>query len=163
MRRRLNLGEKAMNFARNRNLWISVAAGAFLAAAVVTVRNRSPRRKGALFGRYRPRVFGGPSGLLAWRFDHQFRTLPAGKVLRMEFESPAVVHWTVNQWDHVEDTRTTEIAPGVHVVDLATEKLKPGARVQFTFFWPGVNRWEGEDFELKIEPAKGEAARTASD
>jgi hypothetical protein len=61
----------------------------------------------------------------------------------------------------VEDTRTTEIAAGVHVADLATEALPPGARVQFTFYWPAVNRWEGGDFELRVGPAAGEMARTA--
>jgi hypothetical protein len=133
-----------MNFARNRNFWISVAAGSFLAAAVFTVRKRARREA--------HRTHGDPSRL-AWRFDHQFRTLPGGDTLRVATQTPAVVHWTVNQWDSVEDTHTTEIMPGVYIADLATESLPPGTRVQFTFYWPGVNRWEGEDFDLRIEAA----------
>jgi len=61
----------------------------------------------------------------------------------------------------VEDTHTTGIAAGVHAADLATEELTPGTRIHFTLYWPEVNRWEGEDFELVVEPASGGAARGA--
>lgn len=148
-----------MNIAQNKKFWISLAAGAACGAFLFSMRRKSHHRTGAPRGT--TRVLEDPARLVAWRFDHQFRTLPAGNALRIEVESPAVVHWTVNQWDSVEDTRTTEIALGVHVVDLATEDLKPGTRVQFTFYWPGVNRWEGEDFDLRIEPATSAMARTA--
>jgi hypothetical protein len=141
-----------MNFSRNRNFWISVAAGCSVAAALFLMRRRSHQLRAALHG-YQTRVVHNMSRLTTWRFDHRLRTLSAGNTLRTELESPAVVHWTVNQWDAVEDTHTTEIAPGVHVADLATEGLPPATRVQFTFYWPDVKRWEGEDFELRIEAA----------
>ncbi len=84
--------------------------------------------------------------------------LPAGQKLRIELTTPAVVHWTVDQWDTAHDTRTTP-DNGVHVADLPTASLKNGTRIQFTFFWPEVNRWEGEDFELIVEEG---AARYAT-
>lgn len=144
-----------MSFSTGKRFWISLAAGTALTAALaVAARGRvTPRRA-------RRRV--ADRSLPAhWSFDHQFRTLSAGTALRIEVSSPAVVHWTVNQWDHVKDTRTAEAAPGVHIANLPVEKLPPGTRVQFTFYWPQVNRWEGEDFELRIEAANSELARTA--
>jgi glucoamylase len=95
---------------------------------------------------------------VSWRFDDRFQVLPAGKTLRIELDSPATVHWTVNQWDIAHDTRTVEAEPGLHVADLDTTGLPSGTRVQFTFYWPAVNRWEGEDFEVKLDQAAQHAS-----
>ncbi len=84
--------------------------------------------------------------------------MPPGENLRIELANPAVVHWTVDQWDTAHDTRTGP-KNGIHAAELPTAELKPGTRVQFTFFWPEVNRWEGEDFELRVEEG---AARHAT-
>jgi hypothetical protein len=140
--------------------WLSVAAGSAVAVVLLTRRRGSRHARPAPPG-YRTRIALDRSRRMAWRFDRPFRTLPAGNALRIETASPALVHWTADQWDSVDDTHTTEIAPGVHVADLATEKLAPGVRVDFTFYWPEVNRWEGEDFEIRIEAANDDAARAA--
>lgn len=143
-----------MRLVRNKTFWLLLATGSALGAALLVMRRRS-----SAYGRpsiphgYRTRVVADRSRVRAWRFDQPFPTLAAGNTLRIETLMPAVVHWTVNQWDGVEDTHTTEIDEAVHVADLATEDLPPGTRVQFTFYWPAVNRWEGQDFELRIEPA----------
>jgi hypothetical protein len=149
-----------MSITRKRTFWVSLAAGSVFAAALLAIGKSRHRRTSIPHGRA-PRGAGGKSRLPAWRFSDRMATLPPGRALRIQVSSPAMVHWTANQWDAVEDTRTTEIAPGVHVADLATEKLPPGARVQFTFYWPGVNRWEGGDFEVRVEPAAGKMVRTA--
>ncbi len=114
------------------------------AAAVVAVRGLRQARPRVRWPRRRHSEAG------VWTFDHRFPVLPAGEKLRIELTNPAVVHWTVDQWDTAHDTRT---APenGVHVAELPTASLKNGTRIQFTFFWPEVNRWEGEDFELIVE------------
>ncbi len=149
-----------MKLVRSKAFWMSLATGSAVTVAVLAMRRKARSRRPAPQG-YRTRVTGDSSQRVAWRFDRQFHTLPAGNTLRIEVHSPAVVHWTANQWDSVEDTHTTEIAAGVHVADLATESLAPGTRVQITFYWPEVNRWEGEDFELTIEAAAGETVRAA--
>jgi hypothetical protein len=137
--------------------WLSAAAGSAVMAVLLT-RRRTRRHTRAAPSGYRTRIAHEASRHVAWRFDRRFRALPAGKALRIETVSPALVHWTANQWDSVEDTHTTEIARGVHAADLATEELPPGVRVHFTFYWPEVNRWEGEDFEVRIDAARGDAA-----
>jgi hypothetical protein len=147
-----------MRLARNKTFWIFLATGSAFGAALIAMKRRTSSygRPGIPHG-YRTRVAGDRARVRTWRFDHSFPTLAAGSTLRIETLMPSVVHWTVNQWDSVEDTHTTEIAAGTHVADLSTEMLKPGTRVQFTFYWPAVNRWEGQDFELRI----GLAAATA--
>ncbi len=97
-----------------------------------------------------------------WRFDRRSDVLPPGRKLRLETVSPAVVRWTCNQWDTVYDTRTALDAAGRHTADLATEELPPGTRVQFTFYWPEVKRWEGEDFALTVQAGGAHELRRAA-
>ncbi len=103
------------------------------------------------------------SQVSGWRFDNRFRVLPAGRALRIETESPAIVHWTTTQWDHVQDTRTEGVDTDLYAVELPTGELPPGTRVQFTFYWPRANRWEGEDFEVRVGEATQRTVRSAAE
>ena len=38
-----------------------------------------------------------------------------------------------------------------HVADLPTTRLRRGDRVDLTFYWPEVDRWEGNDFVVCVE------------
>ncbi len=138
-----------MNATKSRTLWLTLGAAGSVAAAFAIYRWRRNGMRSA-----RPRLTEDRGNLAIWRFDRRFVNLPAGKVMRIELSTPAIVHWSTNQWDAVQDTRTTEIAPGVHAADLNTENLAPDTRLQFTFYWPQASRWEGEDFEVRIEYAK---------
>ena len=45
--------------------------------------------------------------------------------------------------------RSTSTGLGIEFADIAI----PGnqkAPVQFTFFWPGTNRWEGHNYEVRV-------------
>ncbi len=99
----------------------------------------------------------------AWRFDQRFRMLPAGHDLEIELQSPAIVHWTTNQWDTTRDTRTREAGLNVHAAQLDTAELPSGTRIQFTFYWPRAGRWEGEDFEVRVAEATEPTVRSATE
>ncbi|HSP63815.1 MAG TPA: glucan 1,4-alpha-glucosidase [Pyrinomonadaceae bacterium] len=86
----------------------------------------------------------------AWRFNHQLRALPAGKLLRVEVCAPAVIHWSADGWDTIQDTDTRDTSLGLHVADLPTAKLLAGTKIIFTFYWPQVERWEGNDFAVQV-------------
>ena len=88
---------------------------------------------------------------LIWRFNNKVRTMPAGKVLRIETLVPATVHWSVDGWHSVHDAATRDTTLGVHVADLETLNLVDGDRVDFTFHWPEADRWEGTDFVVCVE------------
>ncbi|HEX8984472.1 MAG TPA: hypothetical protein VF767_03540 [Bryobacteraceae bacterium] len=151
-----------MKWKRRKAFWVSLGVGSAMAAFLLVARRRGMgwRRQAAPHG-YRTRIAGDAGQRVTWRFDRRSGSMPPGSTLRIELDSPALVHWTANQWDTVEDTHTTGIAAGVHAADLATEELSAGTRIHFTLYWPEVNRWEGEDFELVVEAAGGGAARTA--
>jgi len=88
---------------------------------------------------------------ISWRFNNKVRAVPPGRTLRVETLAPALVHWSVDGWRAVHDIRTRDTTLGVHVVDLETQGLRIGDRVDLTFYWPEADRWEGTDFVVCVE------------
>jgi glucoamylase len=86
-----------------------------------------------------------------WKFNNKLRSIAPGKILRFAMLAPVVVHWSVDDWRHPQDVEAVDAGLGVYIADLATDRLAPGKNVHFTFFWPEANRWEGEDFRLRVE------------
>jgi glucoamylase len=93
------------------------------------------------------------SRLAPWRFNHRLRSVPAGATLRLEVLAPAGVRWTCDGWRTFQDAPTRDTGLGVHLVDLPTGALAEGGRIDFTFRWPEVDRWEGADFSVAIAAA----------
>jgi glucoamylase len=86
-----------------------------------------------------------------WRFNNKVRTMSSGLTLRIETFAPALVHWGVDGWQSVHDSNTRDTTLRVYVVDLPTATLRAGSRVDFTFYWPDEQRWEGTDFCVHVE------------
>ncbi len=61
----------------------------------------------------------------------------------------------------MQDTKTRDTGLGIHIADLPTDKLPPGAQVLFTFFWPDADRWEGVDFAVTIAEGTDSVGITA--
>ncbi len=102
----------------------------------------------------RYQVEGVRSPLRLWRLNLKCRTLPAGKILRIELPHPAVIHWSADRWRSTVDTPTAPNPFGMHIVDLDTEALTPGDAVVMTFYWPNEQRWEGVDYRLRCRVGK---------
>jgi glucoamylase len=92
-----------------------------------------------------------PHGI--WRFNHKCQGIAAGKRLRIEVLEPARVHWSADGWRTVADPPTRDTGIGLHVADLPTGLLPAGTRIDFTFYWPRADRWEGVDFSITVTPA----------
>jgi glucoamylase len=92
-----------------------------------------------------------------WRFSQKCRTLPVGKILRVETRLPARIHWSADGWQSVVDTDTRDRGLGVHTADLPTADLPAGAEVVFTVYWPRAERWEGTDFTVRVEGGQATA------
>ncbi len=135
---------------RSNKVWLSAAAAGLFAAIVFYGRRRSHHAMDAIFRAKPSRLAHDPTTCAVWRFANRFPNLPPGKTLRLELTAPAIIRWTTDQWDTAHDTRTVAMN-GVHIADLPTSELPAGTRVQFTFFWPDANRWEGEDFDLRVQ------------
>ena len=89
--------------------------------------------------------------IFGWRFNNKTRSIPRNKTLRITLLSPAMVHWSIDRWTTAHDTDTRDTGLGIHILDLPTASLAPGGEARFTFFWPKERRWEGTDFQVKVE------------
>jgi glucoamylase len=87
---------------------------------------------------------------LIWRYNHKIRSIPIGKILRVELLASATVHWTCDDWRTATNTGTRDAGLGIHLADLPIEALHAGSQVTFTFHWSVANRWEGKDFLVRI-------------
>jgi hypothetical protein len=77
--------------------------------------------------------------------------MPCGKKLRIILLNPGMVHWSDDHWWTSHDSYSRDSGLGVHAVDLPTHKLATGREVVLTFYWPGEQRWEGQDYAITVE------------
>ena len=89
--------------------------------------------------------------LKLWRFNHKCRSIPAGRTLRVELPSAALVRWSADGWASFRDDHTRDTGLGLHSLDLPTQSLAAGSQISFTFCWDAGSRWEGVDFSTVIE------------
>jgi glucoamylase len=85
-----------------------------------------------------------------WRFNLKCRSVAAGKALRIETLSPAVIHWSSDGWQTDADVSTRDTRLGVHVADLPTSGLAAGRTIRFSIYWSDERRWEGTDFAVEV-------------
>jgi glucoamylase len=99
--------------------------------------------------RYQEEQSGSP--YIIWRFNHKCQSIPQGKTLRIETLAPAEVQWSADNWKKTHKAQTKDVGLGVYVADLPVEKLSADTVVEFTFYWPEEDRWEGENHTVRIE------------
>lgn len=92
------------------------------------------------------------AALRIWRLNNQLTRIQQGKVLRIELEKPAMIHWSRDGWTTTTDTRTVPSALGSHFADLPVANMKHDATVVFTLFWQDAGAWENTDFTIRIAP-----------
>ena len=104
-----------------------------------------PSATWARYGGKRPLV-----DFVIWGPNHQPARLLCGQRLYIALRGKARVHWGVNGWQKVKDTETDKNGLGVFVAELDISELGAGGRVDFTFFWPEQQRWEGRDYGIAV-------------
>lgn len=100
--------------------------------------------------RERYQVLGVRSSRAIWRFNNKCHHVPAGRDLRIELPSAALIHWSEDGWRTVFDTPTEDSNFGIHFVDLRTADLKADGEIVFTIYWPAEDRWEGVDYRISL-------------
>ena len=86
-----------------------------------------------------------------WQPRQRVQHLIAGQELRLLLSEPALVHWGNNGWQNPMDVATEDWGLG-HVAQLPTTQLLTGEHIDFTFYWPGRDVWQGENFQVIIIP-----------
>lgn len=98
--------------------------------------------------RYQIERVGSPYVL--WRFNHKCRAIPTGQTLRLELPAPALIHWSVDNWNTASDQKTHDTGLGLHLADLPTAELADETSIIFTFYYMGDEHWAGEDFTVAV-------------
>jgi glucoamylase len=86
-----------------------------------------------------------------WRFNNKARTMPRGKKLRILLLEPALVHWSLDNWQSSQDSNSEDSEWNLQYLDLPTETLAAGRQIVFTFLWKNSARWEGRDYLVVVE------------
>jgi len=86
-----------------------------------------------------------------WSAANKTRLMRAGRTLRVQTTSAAVVHWSRDGWNSWHDTTARAVGTlGVWIADLDTTALATGAVVDFTLYYPEEGRWEGQDYQVAV-------------
>jgi glucoamylase len=95
-----------------------------------------------------------------WKFNRQIPSVAAGTRLRIQANSPFLLHWTSDEWQHSTDTRSRSTAVGIEFVDLRLPEQE--GSVRFTFQWLDEQRWEQKDYTMKVQARANTLVRRAA-
>lgn len=84
-----------------------------------------------------------------WKPNHGFRYLPQGKDLYFFFDKKVTIHWGINNWSNIQDTKSQDYGLA-YIGYLNVSNLKEGETVEFTFYYDDLDKWQNEDFEITI-------------
>jgi glucoamylase len=83
-----------------------------------------------------------------WKWSRQVRSAPAGATLRVQAEARFVLHLSFDGGTTKEERESQSGPLGVFWVDVLLPSVRGAC--EFTFYWPGDERWEGRNFQVEI-------------
>jgi glucoamylase len=94
-----------------------------------------------------------PCAVEVFRLSRQIQSMVAGKKLRVLADDQFFLVWTLDDWKTEHSTDSHNLGFAGHFADMETV---PGAagRLIFTMKWHSQDRWEGRNFEVRLDPAK---------
>ena len=87
-----------------------------------------------------------------WKPNRNVRSIKPGITLRVQAPAAFRLRWSIDEWQTVNDTLSSNTDLGIGFVDIPIHASQR-APVRFTFFWTAQERWEGRDHEVAIKPA----------
>jgi glucoamylase len=90
-----------------------------------------------------------------FRFERQLQAMPAGNRLRILANEHFYLVYTLDDWTTVRSTESRHLGCAGHFADIETAHGKAG-KVIFTFKWRLSDRWEGRNFEVRLDPISRE-------
>ncbi len=90
-----------------------------------------------------------PSRLRVWKSNRHVSSVFAGERLRIQASQQFTLHWSKDEWQHVNDTASNSTPIGFDYVDIDTA-ASDRAPIRFTFYWRETANWEGRDYPVQI-------------
>jgi glucoamylase len=89
-----------------------------------------------------------PRPLEIWKHRRQPHSVEPGTRLRVQASAPFRLHWSADGWKTTQDSDSVPTALGISYLDLPCEG--DSGSVVFTFYWPGRDAWEGQDYRVDV-------------
>jgi glucoamylase len=84
-----------------------------------------------------------------WSLRHPVRRISRGKIFRIILAAEANIVWSINDWASTNRSDTAhESELNLWFADFPTAKWPDGAKITFTCFWKGEQRWEGRNWQV---------------
>lgn len=84
-----------------------------------------------------------------WKFNYQINTIKSGYTLRIQADTSFRLHWSISDWQTVNDNDSTTTAIGINFVDISIDSYQKDT-INFTFFWIEANHWENRNYQVNI-------------
>jgi glucoamylase len=81
-----------------------------------------------------------------WTAAHQIRAFQGGRRVKIQLLEPATVRWSADDWASYKESQTIDTTLGLHVAELPTQIMRPGAVMAWTVHY--ADRWEGRNYTL---------------
>jgi len=83
------------------------------------------------------------------------RFMPKGSILRIQGKERFRLRWSNDNWQSQHDSESTVNALQIDFVDLPPAAVSQDNNtkdvwIRFTFFWLNSDRWEGQDYEVRV-------------
>lgn len=114
----------------------SLAEGAVFDMPSLTVQRYQRERK-------QPR-------LRDWRETWRRTSLPMGQALRIELGEPSTIRWTHDEWRNYDDVATSTVGLGLHTLELPTQALFRGTKIEFTWRNENDGKWRGQNYAVTV-------------
>lgn len=85
-----------------------------------------------------------------WRIHAPFGQMPRQRDLLIELAEPFVLHFGFNNWAEPLQISAVPTHFGLFGAQIAKKQLSDAKSIDFTFFYPGGERWEGRDFHIEL-------------
>jgi hypothetical protein len=92
-----------------------------------------------------------------FRIERQVKKMVAGRTLRILADDHFALIYTVDDWQTVYTEQSRSMGVAGHFVDVKTEPNQAGS-VIFTMHWGQSDRWEGRNFEVRLDAVHDQAA-----
>ena len=92
---------------------------------------------------------GNPSKVEIWRFNRKITEASRDFRIIILAHNVFSLHAGTDGWDNPVDIRSEAIAHSFYTVEVPDYMMK-SKEINFTFFWPEAERWEGRDFVISL-------------
>lgn len=76
------------------------------------------------------------SDYVLWRYNQKCKSLPSGKILRIELLASAVIYWSVDDWKNTQDISNRDTSLSVYIADIPSIKLSAPVYISLDGFGP---------------------------